>query len=62
MTKDAKPDLYQLNLRLFTDLPLTLPLAQQEELRAALGDMLLNALIAPEGQVPEADNESETHA
>jgi hypothetical protein len=28
MTKDAKPDLYQLNLRLFTDLPLTLPMAQ----------------------------------
>jgi hypothetical protein len=37
-------------------------MAQQEELRAALGDMLLNALIAPEGQVPEADDESETHA
>ena len=62
MTKDAKADLYQLNLRLFTDLPLTLPMAQQEELRAALGDMLLNALIAQEGQVPEADDESETHA
>ena len=62
MTRGAKPGSFQLNLRLFTDLPLTLPLAQQEELRAALGDMLLNALIAPEGQVPEADDESETHA
>ena len=62
MAKDAKPDSYQLNLRLLTETPLTLPLAQQVELRAAIGDMLLNALSAPESPAAEADDEPETHA
>lgn len=62
MAKDLKPDLCQLNLRLFTEAPVNLTLEKTAELHAALGDMLLNALTAANDTAMEADDESEAHS
>jgi hypothetical protein len=61
MARDLKPNLCQLNLRLFTEAPVNLPLQKTAELHAALGDMLLNALMAASETPMEADDESEAH-
>jgi hypothetical protein len=61
MPRDLKLDLCQLNLRLFTEAPVNLPLQKTAELHAALGDMLLNALTAASDREMEADDESEAH-
>jgi hypothetical protein len=61
MARDLKPNLCQLNLRLFTEAPVTLPLEKTAELHAALGDMLLNALTAASETPMEVDDESEAH-
>jgi hypothetical protein len=61
MARDLMPDLCQLNLRLFTEDPVNLPLEKTAELHAALGDMLLNALTAASDTTMEADDESEAH-
>ena len=61
MARDLKPDLCQLNLRLFTEAPVNLPLQKTAELHAALGDMLLNALTAASHTETEVDDESEAH-
>ena len=61
MARDLKPDLCQLNLRLFAEAPVNLPLQKTAELHAALGDMLLNALTAASDTEMEADDESEAH-
>jgi hypothetical protein len=61
MARDLKPNLCQLNLRLFNEAPVNLPLQKTAELHAALGDMLLNALTAASETPMEADDESEAH-
>jgi hypothetical protein len=59
MARDLRPDLCQLNLGLFTEAPINLPLEKTAELRAALGDMLLNALTAVSETAMEANDDSE---
>jgi hypothetical protein len=59
MARDVKPDLCQLNLQLFTEASVNLPQQKTAELRAALGDMLLNALTAASETAMEANNEPE---
>ena len=61
MAREVKPDLCQLNLRLFIETPVNLPLQTTAELHAALGDMLLSALTAESDIRREADDESEAH-
>jgi hypothetical protein len=62
MAKDLKPNLCQLNLWLFTEAPVNLPLQKTAELHAALGDLLLNALTAASETPMEVDDdESEAH-
>jgi hypothetical protein len=62
MTRQTKPNAYQLNLGLLTEGPMDLPKQQQTELAAALADMLLQAVAAPETEIGsrEAGYESET--
>jgi hypothetical protein len=62
VARDSKPNLWQLNLRLFTEAPVNLPLQKTAELHAALGDMLLNALTAASDTLMEGDDESEAHS
>jgi hypothetical protein len=59
MARDVKSDLCQLNLQLFTESSVNLPQQKTAELRAALGDMLLNALTAASETAMEANNEPE---
>lgn len=61
MAREVKPNLCQLNLRLFIETPVNLPLKATAELHAALGDMLLDALTAESDIRREADDESEAH-
>ena len=62
MTRQTKPDAYQLNLGLFAEEPMDLPQQQRTELAAALADMLLQAVATPETEIrsTEAGDESET--
>ena len=62
MTRQTKPDAHQLNLGLLAEGPMDLPQQQRTELAAALADMLLQALVAPEAEIAstEAGDESET--
>jgi hypothetical protein len=59
MAIQAKPDSLQLNLGLVTEAPLNLPLPQRSQLAAALGDLLLQALAAPEGKVATTEIDDE---
>jgi len=62
MTRQTKPNAHQLNLGLLTEGPMDLPKQQRMELAAALADMLLQAVTAPERELgsTEAGDESET--
>jgi hypothetical protein len=62
MRRQTKPDAHQMNLGLITDGPMNLPQRQRAELAAALADMLLRAVAAPETEngSTEAGDESET--
>lgn len=61
MARQTKPDFHQLKLGLPGEEPVDLPQQQRTELAAALADMLLRALVAPETEMAsmEAGNESE---
>jgi hypothetical protein len=63
MTRQTRPDSQQLNLGLCTDMPLNLPQQRRTELAAALADMLLQAITAPETKATptEGGDKSETH-
>lgn len=62
MTRQTKPDAHQLNLALLAEAPMDLPQQQRTDLTAALAEMLLQAVIAPEAEIgsTEAGDESET--
>jgi hypothetical protein len=62
MKTQTKPDTHQLNLGLLAEGPMDLPQQQRTELAAALADLLLQAVAAPETEIgfTEASDESET--
>jgi hypothetical protein len=63
MLRQTKPDFHQLKLGLLSETPVELPPQLRSELAAALADMLLQAIKAPEAELASAEvgNESEVN-